>query len=83
MNTVAHPPTRKRAVNLTLSDELVQQARAMTSNLSALVETLLSDYVRQQTQAQQSRRQEATLSAQAWNNFNAVAGSFADEYSTL
>lgn len=83
MNIEAHSPTRKRAVNLTLSDELVQQARAMTSNLSALVETLLSDYVRQQTQAQQSRRQEATLSAQAWNNFNAVAGSFADEYSTL
>ena len=83
MNTVAHSSTRKRPVNLTLSDELVQQARTMTSNLSAVVETLLADYVRQQTQAQQSRRQEATLTAQAWNNFNADAGSFADEYSTL
>ena len=75
MNTVAHSPTRKRPVNLTLSDELVQQARSMTSNLSAVVETLLADYVRQQTQAQQSRRQEATLTAQAWNNFNAGTGS--------
>jgi antitoxin CcdA len=83
MNTVVHHPTLKRPVNLTLSDELVQQARAMTSNLSAVVETLLADYVRQQTQAQQSRRQEAALTAQAWNNFNACAGSFADEYSTL
>lgn len=83
MNAVAHPSTRKRPVNLTLSDELVQQARTMTSNLSAVVETLLVDYVRQQTQAQQSRRQEATLTAQAWNNFNAGTGSFADEYSTL
>ncbi len=83
MNTVAHSSTRKRPVNLTLNDELVQRARTMASNLSAVVETLLTNCVRQQTQAQQSRRQEATLTAQAWNNFNAGAGSFADEYSTL
>lgn len=83
MNSTALSPTRKRPVNLTLSDELVQQARTMTNNLSAVVETLLSDYVRQQTQARQFRRQEATLTAQAWNDFNAAAGSFADEYATL
>lgn len=83
MNTISPSPTRKRPVNLTLSEGLVQQARSMTNNLSAVVETLLSDYVRQQTLAQQSRRQEATLVAQAWNDFNAAAGSFADEYATL
>lgn len=83
MNTIALSPSRKRPVNLTLSDDVVQQARGLTSNLSATVETLLADYVLQQNQTQHSRRQEAAKSAQVWNDFNADAGSFADEYVTL
>jgi antitoxin CcdA len=38
--------SRKRPVNLLLSDECVQQARHFTSNLSATVDALLADYVR-------------------------------------
>ena len=83
MNTIASPAPRKRAVNLTLSDDLVHQVRSFSSNLSGVVETLLADYVRQQTEARQTRRQEASLIAQAWNGFNAAAGSFADQHSTL
>lgn len=83
MNTRALSPARKRPVNLTLSEDLVEQARDLTSNLSATVETLLADYVLQHSQARQSRRLEAAQTAQAWNDFNAQAGSFADEYVTL
>lgn len=83
MDTIALSPTRKRPVNLTLSENLVDQARGLTGNLSATVETLLADYVLQHSQALKSRRQEAAETAQAWNDFNALAGSFADEYVTL
>ncbi|MBC7609870.1 MAG: type II toxin-antitoxin system CcdA family antitoxin [Polaromonas sp.] len=80
---ISPSPGRKRPSTLTLSDNLVQQAWALSSNLSGVVETLLLDYVRQQTQAQQRARQEDVASAQAWNSFNGATGSFADEYSTL
>ena len=83
MNTITSSASRKRPVNLTLSDDVVQQARSFSSNLSGVVEALLADYVRQQTQARQTRRQEAALTAQAWNDFNDATGSFADQHSTL
>ena len=75
--------TRKRPVNLTLNEDLVIQARGLTSNLSAVVETLLTDYVEQQNQHHiaKARALEATVSM--WNEFNAKHGSFADEYSSL
>jgi antitoxin CcdA len=83
MSKIVALPSRKRAVNLTLNDELVRQARGMTDNLSAVVETLLTDFVRQQGQARQAHRLQASQAAHAWNDFNAASGSFADEYSTL
>lgn len=83
MNAIASSSSRKRPVNLTLSDDVVQQARGFSSNLSAVVDTLLADYVRQQTLVRQAHRQEAALTAQAWNAFNDAAGSFADQHSTL
>ena len=39
--------TRRKAVNLSLSEAVVTQAKRHTSNLSATVETLLTDYVAQ------------------------------------
>ena len=36
---------RKRTVNLTLNEDLVQQAKGMTDNLSGVVESLLADFV--------------------------------------
>ncbi len=83
MNTIASPASRKRPVNLTLNDDLIRQVRCFSNNLSSVVETLLADYVRQQTQARQTHRQEATLTPQAWNDFNDATGSFADQHSTL
>ncbi|MGK2914751.1 MAG: type II toxin-antitoxin system CcdA family antitoxin, partial [Porticoccaceae bacterium] len=42
---------RKRAVNLTLNEDLVSQAKAMTTNLSGVVEQLLAEYVQKQHNA--------------------------------
>ena len=80
---VSNSEARKRPVNLTLNEDLVVQVRGLTNNLSAVVESLLADYVeheRQQRMAK-ARTLEATISM--WNAFNTRHGSFADEYSTL
>jgi antitoxin CcdA len=73
----------KRPVNLTLNEDLVKQAKAMTDNLSGVVESLLAEYVARERQErlQKSRALEATMAA--WNRFNAESGSIADEYVTL
>jgi antitoxin CcdA len=36
----------KRPVNLSLNEDLIAQARDVTSNLSEVVESLLADYAR-------------------------------------
>jgi len=76
-------PVRKRPVNLTLNEALVEQARAYTSNLSATMENLLADFVAQQQQASRSRQQLADACAADWNALHDRQGSFADEHSTL
>ena len=38
MKTAYNPAARKRAVNLTLNEDLVLQARGISDNLSAVVE---------------------------------------------
>jgi antitoxin CcdA len=75
--------SRKRPVNLTLNEALVAQAKAYTSNLSATMEALLSDFVVSQQQLQRSRRQLADTCAADWNAVHAAVGSFADEHTTL
>ena len=82
MKTIA-ASIRKRPVNLTLNEALVTQAKAYTNNLSATMETLLTDFVIHQQHAQRNRQQVADLSASDWNMVYAAVGSFADEHSTL
>ncbi len=74
---------RKRAVNLTLNENLVAEARNYTSNLSATMESLLADFVVAQQNAQRKRQQVADVCAADWNAVHAAVGSFADEHSTL
>ena len=74
---------RKRAVNLTLNEGLVAQAKTYTSNLSATMEELLASYVAQQQKAGLTRQQQADACAAGWNAVHAAIGSFADEHSTL
>jgi antitoxin CcdA len=83
MKSMQSNQARKRAVNLTLNEELVSQAKGMTTNLSGVVEQLLTDYVMKQNSARQEKARRAEIAAQAWNSFNERSGSFADEHSTL
>lgn len=73
----------KRAVNLSLNEDLVAKVRALTPNLSAEVERLLAEFLA----GEQARRAEAdqslTQALAAWSEFDAAGPSFADEYSTL
>jgi antitoxin CcdA len=74
---------RKRPVNLTLNEDLVQQAKGMTDNLSAVVERLLSDYVSNEHRERLTRTEAVAETVALWNKFSSEKGSFADEYSTL
>ena len=77
------PKGRKRAVNLTLNESLVAQAKGFTDNLSATTEMLLTQYVAQQRQARVEHRRHADACAADWNALLEAKGSFADEHSTL
>ena len=83
MKTDYDTTARKRPVNLTINEDLISQARELTGNLSNVVETLLAEFVREERKkrAEKGRAMRATVAT--WNAFNAAAGSFADEYSTL
>ncbi len=73
----------KRAINLSLNEDLVKQARQYSGNLSAEVEALLAVYVQQQTQVRGDKLAAARRLCDALNEFNRQHGSFADEHSTL
>lgn len=75
--------TRKRPVNLTMNEALVAQAKVLTNNLSATMESLLAEFVDNQQRAQRNRQQVADVCAADWNAVHAAVGSFADEHSTL
>ena len=77
------PLSRKRPVNLTLSESLVAELKGYTSNLSATAEELLTAYVVEQKQVRSSRQQQADQTVAGWNALYAQVGSFADEHSTL
>jgi post-segregation antitoxin (ccd killing protein) len=74
---------RKRPVNLTLNEDLVAQARTVTDNLSAVVESLLADYIAQETQRRAAEADAVRETVAVWNTFTERIGSFADEHSTL
>jgi post-segregation antitoxin (ccd killing protein) len=73
----------KRPVNLTLNEDLVAQARAVTDNLSAVVEALLADYIAAEQQRRAAEADVVRETVATWNRFADRQGSFADEHSTL
>ena len=74
---------RKRRVNLTLNEDLVAQARAVTNNLSALIESLLTDYLEREKRRRATEADAARQIVTVWNRFAERSGSFADGHSTL
>jgi antitoxin CcdA len=74
---------RKRAVNLTLNEDLVAQARNMTGNLSGVIELLLAGFVAEEKQRRAAEAQLVKATVGIWNRFADEHGSFADTHSTL
>jgi antitoxin CcdA len=74
---------RKRPVNLTLNEDLVNQAKGLTDNLSQVVESLLSGYLARATEERLAKHKAVESTVKVWNDFNAKSGSIADEYSSL
>jgi antitoxin CcdA len=74
---------RKRPVNLTLNEDLVNQAKELTDNLSQVVESLLSGYLARAREEQLARSEAVEATVKVWNDFNVKSGSISDEYSSL
>jgi antitoxin CcdA len=74
---------RKRAVNLTLNEDLLAHVREMTDNLSSVVESLLAEYLAKKRQERAARINIVESTVAMWNQFADEHGSFADEHSTL
>ena len=74
---------RKRAVNLTLNEDLVSQARDMTGNLSGVIELLLAGFVAEEKQRRAAEAHLVKATVSTWNRFAEEHGSFADTHSTL
>jgi antitoxin CcdA len=83
MKTSYDAKARKRPVNLSLNEDLVEQARGITDNLSGLVESLLADYVQAARNQRMAKAKALEETVATWNSFGDKRGSFADEYSTL
>jgi antitoxin CcdA len=83
MKTVNNPEARKRSVNLSLDESLVQEAKSMTDNLSGVVESLLSDFVDRERKHRLAKEKTVEATIAMWNEFNVESGSIADEYSSL
>jgi post-segregation antitoxin (ccd killing protein) len=78
-NVAAH----KRSVTLTLNEDLVAQACAVTDNLSTVVEALLADYIAKEQRRRTAETDVVRETVATWNRFADERGSFADGHSTL
>ena len=74
---------RKRAVNLTLNEDLLAHVREVTDNLSSVVEALLAEYLARKRAERAAQVQIVESTVAMWNQFADENGSFADDHSTL
>ena len=74
---------KKRAVNLTLNEDLVDHVRKVTPNLSSVVESLLTEYLMKERQRRAAHAKVIESTVALWNQFAEDHGSFADDHSTL
>lgn len=73
----------KRAINVSLNEDLVRQAKVFTRNLSGTLEDLLGDFV--ERERARRRDEDAALDRviDALNAFHAEHGLLSDEFSGL
>jgi antitoxin CcdA len=77
------PTARKRPVNVTLNEELVERVRGLTDNLSGVIEALLADFLTEQSRRRSREAQAVKETMATWNRFGEQHGFFADDHSTL
>lgn len=82
-STIATAQATKRPVNLTLSENTVEQARRYTNNLSATVDGLLTEFIAREGQAREEKRQLYAKVSEAWNQFDERYGTFGADHSPL
>ncbi len=73
----------RRAVNLSLNEELVARAKESTRNLSATVEELLAGYVQQEQARRRAKDEALDHVVSALNTFHERHGFLSDEFSAL
>jgi antitoxin CcdA len=83
MNLGYNVDARKRAVNLTLNEDLLAHVREVTDNLSSVVESLLAEYLARARQQRAAQVKVVESTVAMWNQFAEENGSFADDHSTL
>jgi antitoxin CcdA len=81
MNYVARGP--KKPVNMTLSEDLVREARLLTRNLSETVEQLLCGFVEQERKRREDKQRRIDATVRALNEHDEQYGTWGDEYSSL
>jgi antitoxin CcdA len=74
---------RKRPVNLTLNEDLVSRAKGIADNLSAVVESLLAEYVAREQSERLAKSSAIAATVAIWNDHAEEHGSYADDHSTL
>ena len=83
MKAAYNVEARKRAVNLTLNEDLLAHVREVTENLSGVVESLLAEYLIRERQRRTAQAKVVESTVALWNQFAEDHGSFADDHSTL
>lgn len=73
----------RRAVNLSLNEDLVARAKRSTRNLSATVEELLAGYVQQEQARRRAEDEALDQVITALNAFNERHGFLSDEFPNL
>jgi antitoxin CcdA len=83
MKAAYNVAARKRAVNLSLNEDLLEHVREVTPNLSGVVESLLAEYLVRERQRRAAQANVVESTVALWNQFADDHGSFADDHSTL
>jgi antitoxin CcdA len=73
----------KRAINVSLNDDLVRQARLYTRNFSRTLEDLLQDFVERESARRRAEDVVVNQVIDGLNGFHRKRGLLSDEFSSL